>query len=83
MSDTDRLRAAAERLRDYPSEDPYETALADWLDETAERLTHHLAAWERGKVRHPDAWAELTVEENVEHHYGRALAVADAVLGEE
>lgn len=28
----DRLTKAAERLRDYPSEDPYETALADWLD---------------------------------------------------
>ena len=58
-------------------------ALADWLDDQADRAAEHEAVWESGKRQYPKAWEGRTVEGNVQHHYAHPLTVADLILGAE
>lgn len=87
----DRLREAAAKEREewgdetsrrvYPQASALHLALADLLEHEAERLADHVPVWELGIKRYPESWVGRTVEDNVRHHFGHALTLADLILG--
>jgi hypothetical protein len=58
-------------------------AVADWLDEQANRYEADENLWRVTSLDPECRWAErgLTVEANLEHHYARALTVARTYAG--
>jgi hypothetical protein len=70
MTHVEQLYAASAALRAH--NDPYDTAVANWLNDQAQHIVDDTANWPRGRIESLDTF--------IKTFYRHPLAVADAVL---